>query len=161
MTNCHYGLTIGISRFLHHLLWPIYNQVTGSKTFVTGGDVISAMKQYTNNGLLRPNTLFATVQIDDLYSMFPHEQTIEALQDFLQKYKSHENVQGLTIPTITKLALIFLHNQYFLYENRIYRQVRGGAFKSPLTTLLANIYLFYWQQDLVSTLNDKSEIFGR
>jgi hypothetical protein len=161
MVNCRHGLTMKISRFLSRLLQPIYDRLTHSKTFNTGTDVIDAVETYAKNGFLRSNTLFATLHIHDLCTIFPHEQTIETLRRFLHEYIIDGRVQGITIQNILDLVRLFLDNQYILYDNKLYQQIRGSSFNSPLTTLLANIYIYYWQQDLVTLLQDKHEIFGR
>ena len=56
---------------------------------------------------------------------------------------------------------LFLKNQYILYEKQLYQYVQGGACNSSLMILLANIYMFYWQQDLLKLLTNSNEIFGR
>ena len=161
MVNCRRGLTTKMSHFLRRLLQPIYDRVTHSTTFNTGIDAIDAMEAYCRKGLLRSHTLFATVHIEDLCSIFPHEPTMAALQRFLHEYVIDGRVQGITIQNIMDLVRLFLENQFILYDNKLYQQILGSGFNSPLTAILANIYLYYWQQDLVATLNEKHEIFGR
>ena len=39
--------------------------------------------------------------------------------------------------------------------------MRGGSCKSPLTQLLANIYLDYCLESLTEILNHKNEVYGR
>jgi hypothetical protein len=119
------------------------------------------MEEYHKKGFLRPNTRFVTLYIHDLSTIFPHEQTIERLQRFLHEFIIDGRIQGMTIQTIIDLVRLFLENQYCLYENKLYQLIRGSSFNSPLTMILANIYLYYWQQDLVAILDDKNELFGR
>ena len=161
MMHCRRGLTFKMSYFLHRLLQPIYDRVAHSTTFNAGIDAIDAMEAYSKKGLLRSNTLFATVHIEDLCSIFPHELTMAALQRFLLEYVIDGRVQGITIPNIMDLVRLFLENQFILFDNKLYRQIRGSGFNSPLTAILANIFLYYWQQDLVAMLDEKQEIFGR
>lgn len=161
MVKCRRGLTTKISHFLHRLLQPMYDRVTHSTTFNAGIDAIDALEAYSKKGLLRSNTLFATVYIEDLCTIFSHESTMAALQRFLREYVIDGRVQGIPIQNIMDLVRLFLENQFILFDNELYQQIRGSAFNSPLTTILANIYLYYWQQDLVAILDEKQEIFGR
>ena len=135
--------------------------VTHSTTFKTGINVIDAVEVYSKKGLLRSHTLFATLHIHDLCTIFPHEPTIAALQRFLQECVIDGRVQGITIPNIIVLVRLFLRNQFILYDNKLYQQIRGSGVNSPLTMLLANIYLYYWQQDLVVIIDEQHGIFGR
>ena len=161
MVKCRHGLTTKISHFLHRPLQPIYDRVTHAMTFNTGIDVIDAMEDYSKKGLLQSNTLFATLYIHDLCTIFPHEPTVGALQRFLHEYVIDERVQGITIPNIMDLVRLCLQNQFILYDNKLYQQIRGSGFNSPLTAILANVYLYYWQQDLVAIVDKQHGVFGR
>ena len=157
----HRSATIHISRFLSRLLQPIYDQVTCSKTFIIGVDAIHAVEEYVKKGLLQPNTLFATLHINDLCTLFPHERAVQALQRFLNEHVLDGQIQGISIQTIMDLVRLILRNQLFIYDDKLYRQTQGGGSSSPMTYILANIYIYYWQQDLVKLLEEKNEIFGR
>jgi hypothetical protein len=161
MMVCHRDLTIQISRFLRCLLQSIYDRVRHSTTFNTGPDAIDAVEAYAKKGLLRSSTLFATVHINNIHSIFLHEESITALENYLHKYVLNGKIQGITISTIIQLVRLFLDNQYFLYENKLYQQVKGSSFKSPMTTILANLHIHYCQENLMKRLHDKNEIFGR
>jgi hypothetical protein len=161
MLNCRRGLTFHICHFLRRLLQPIYDRRTHSTTFNTGIDVIDALEDWSKKGLLQSNTLFVTLHIHDLCTIFPHESTMAAVQRFLEEYVIDGRVQGITIPNIIVLVRLYLENQFLLYDNKLYRQIRGSGVNSPLTLPLANIYLYYWQQDLVAIVDKQHGIFGR
>ena len=162
MTNNRHRLIMNVTRFLTHLLQPLYNYVTYSTTLERGIDVIDAIERYSSKGFLQSNTLFATACIHDLSTIIPHEQMIQTLERFLHEFLTdQQHLEGIQSSTIICLVRLLLENQYFLYENKLYQQIRGGARNSSLTILLANIYVFYWQQELIGTLKKKNEIFGR
>jgi hypothetical protein len=108
MLNCRRGLTHQISHFLHRLLQPIYDRRTYSATFKTGIDVIDALEGWSKKGLLQSNTLFVTLYIRDLCSIFPHESTLAAVQRFLEECVIDGRVQGITIPNIIALVRLYL-----------------------------------------------------
>ena len=155
------GPLMGISRFVSRLLQPIYDEVARSTTFFSASDAVHAMELYAEKQLLKPTTLFATFHVNDLCSILPHEKIIEMLERFLNENLSSGHIQGLTMCTIIELVRLVLKNQMFLFQKRVYRPVKGGTVNSPLTTLLANIYMFYWQADLAKVLLDKDVVFGR
>ena len=162
MINNHHRLTMNITRFLTHLLQPLYNYVAYSTTFETAMNVIDAIEKYSSNGFLQSNTLFAILYIRDLSSIIPHEQMIQTLERFLHEFLTdQQQIESVHISTIIELVRLVLQNQYLLYENKLYQLIRGGTRNSPWTTLLTNIYVFYWQQDLLDKLKKKNETFGR
>ena len=132
-----------------------------STTFNTSTDAIDAVEKYHKNGLLRPSTLFATLHIHNLSTILTHTQLVEALQRFLGEYIIDGRVQGIPNESILVLVRLSLENQYLRYDNKLYQQIQGSYSSSPLTLILVNIYMFYWQHDLVATLDRKNEIFGR
>ncbi|CAF4970434.1 unnamed protein product [Rotaria sp. Silwood1] len=158
---CCLGLTIGISRYISRLLQPIYDQATRSTTFFKASNAVHALENYAKEVRLQSNTLFAAIHVNDLCTLIPHEQLTEPLQHFLYDYVPDGQVQGLTVDTIIELVRFVLQNQYFIFDNKICRQIKGCGSGQPLNHLLANIYMFYWQQDLVKALVDQNEIFGR
>ncbi|CAF3548955.1 unnamed protein product [Rotaria sp. Silwood1] len=152
VTVCCLGLTIGISRYISRLLQPIYDQATRSTTFFKATNPVHALENYAKEVRLQSNTLFAAVHVNELCTLIPHEQLTEPLQHFLYDYVPDGQVQGLTVDTIIELVRFVLQNQYFIFDNKICRQIKGCGSGQPLNHLLANIYMFYWQQDLVETL---------
>ncbi|CAF3931569.1 unnamed protein product [Rotaria sp. Silwood2] len=158
---CNDGPTMGIARYLGHLLGLLFNEATHCKLFSKSVDVIHTLEHYRQDGHLQPTTLFASFNINDLCTKFSHSHAINALERFLHSYVSDHQVQHMTIGTILQLVRLVLDNQYFVYDNKLYRQIAGGASGSPLTIPLVYIYLFYWQQDLMNVFLDKDELFLR
>ncbi|CAF1365092.1 unnamed protein product [Rotaria sp. Silwood1] len=140
---CCLGLTIDISRYISRLLQNIYDQATHSTTFFKASNVIYALENYAKEVHLQSNTLFAAVHVNDLCTLIPHEQLTESLQHFLYDYVPDGQVQGLTVDTIIELVRFVLQNQYFIFDNKICRQIKGCGSGQPLNHLLANIYMFY------------------
>ena len=106
-------------------------------------------------------TLFATVHVQHILSMFNHEQAVQTLEHFLTDHVSSGNLQGVSISTIVQLVRLLLDQQWIVYNNKIYRQIHGGGCGSPLMSLLVNIILFQWEKEFVSSLKEQQEIYGR
>ena len=62
---CCLGPTIGISRYINRLLQPIYDQMAYSTTFFKESNAVHALENYVKQGLLRSNTLFATLHVNN------------------------------------------------------------------------------------------------
>ncbi len=67
----------------------------------------------------------------------------------------------MTIEAIEQLASMVLTENVFIYENKYYRQVIGGAMGSPFTLTLANIFMWDWEQELVENQRNSNELYGR
>jgi hypothetical protein len=153
---------MGISRYLSHVLWSILDRVVGCKTFTGEADVVFALESYRNEGHLRPPTLFATFNVHQACTLFPHDATINALEQWLETYGFEAQIDGLTHETIVRLVRLVLKNQFFVYQHQLYRQTLGGGSGSPVTLPLACIYLFHCRPAWITALsNSKHEIVGR
>ncbi|CAF1433899.1 unnamed protein product [Rotaria sordida] len=138
-----------ISSFLEQLLTPIYNEVTKDFTFINGIDVVRRLEKYQQDGHLTSTTLFLIFDVSDLYTMIPRDRALAVLGRFCTKYGKDRKIGNLNIDTIIRLVRIVLDTNSFAYKDKYYRQIKGGAMGSPFTMVLANIYMFEWEQDLI------------
>jgi hypothetical protein len=150
-----------ISKFLNNLLAPIYLKVARDTTFINGVDVIRKLEKYVANGHLKSTTKFITADVIDLYTMIPRQGALVALARFCVKHSKHGKIGTLTIDHIMKTARLILDNNCFAYNNKYYKQIRGGAMGSAFTQVLANIYMLEWEQDLIQYQASHHEIYGR
>jgi hypothetical protein len=49
----------------------------------------------------------------------------------------------------------------FIYVNKYYKQIIGGAMGSPFTLTLANIFILYWEIEILCPALGPNEIYGR
>ena len=70
--------------------------------------------------------------------MLPQDESIKILGIFLRQYVS-ESVKSTSVTTIQTLAEFVLKENASVCGNKFYKQVIGGAMRSPFTLPLANI----------------------
>ena len=152
---------INIAQFLNRLLQPIYESVAHKHTFLDGADAVEALETYMNNGHLRSTTLCTTLSIQHILTSFPHAEATSIVERFLHTHVPTNEVQGLSVDNLVQLIRFVLANQWFVYENKLYRQIYGGSCNIPLMSLLVNIILFDWEQEIITYLHNKKEVYGR
>ena len=113
------------------------------------------------DGHLRSTTKFITADVIDLYMMIPRQGALEALARFCIHHAKEGRIGTLTIDHIMKIARLILDTNCFSYNDRYYRQIRGGTMGSAFTQLLANIYMLEWEQELIDYQKLKGQIYGR
>jgi hypothetical protein len=145
---------------LDKIIRPIFNKHVRSTTIVDGTDLIHRLERYAAAGRLKPSTLLCTFDITDLYTMLPQEESLEILTKFLLEH-GYRKVKGIPIDAIRKLARLVLTENAFVYSDKYYKQIIGGAMGSPFTLTLANIYMWYWEKDLAIPITESEEIYGR
>jgi hypothetical protein len=70
--------------------------------------------------------------------MLPQEESLDVLTKFLLQF-GYRKVKGIPIDAIRKLARIVITENVFIYEEKFYRQVIGGAMGPAFTLTLTNI----------------------
>ena len=158
---CCESPVINICRLVNRLPEPIYTRVALKKTFFKGADAVQALRACMRKGHLRSTTLFARLHVHHILTIFPHEQAIQVVERFLHHHVPTKEIQGMSLATIIQLIRVVLANQWFIFNYKLYQQVRGGGSGLPLMSLLVNIILFDWQTEFVKYLQDKNEVFGR
>ncbi|CAF4014205.1 unnamed protein product [Rotaria sordida] len=154
------AVTSPISDFLDEHIRPIYNEYNKDNTITDGVDLIKRLQKYAADGHLKPWTLFCIFDINNLYTMLPQDESIRILGNFLRQHVG-ERVKGVSVSTIQKLAELVLKENAFIYDNKFYKQIIGGAMGSPFTLTLANIFMWHWEKPWVRRQQSKKEIYGR
>ncbi|CAF1548524.1 unnamed protein product, partial [Adineta ricciae] len=150
-----------LSKFLNNLLAPIYLQVARETTFINDIDLVRKLESHVDKGFFNSTTIFVTADVKDLYTMIPRQGATLALMRFLEKYTKHGKIGTLSIDYILRMAPFILDSNYFVYTNKYYRQIRGEAMGSAFTQVLANIYMFEWEQELIAYIHQHNGIYGR
>ncbi|CAF2764413.1 unnamed protein product [Rotaria sp. Silwood2] len=153
--------TTSLSKFLNDLLAPIFLKMARETTFISGIDVVRKLEKYAADGHLTSTTKFITADVTDLYTMIPRQGALDALARFCIKHSNRGKIGTLSINNIMKMARLILDTNCFVYNNKYYRQVRGGAMGSAFTQVLANIYMLDWEDELIQHQTAKNEIYGR
>ena len=151
-----------IANYLHRLLQPLVDKVLRSSTFRNEADFSEKLQyfKFTRN-TIKPTTLFCTVHITNFYTVASHESMIATIGYFLQDNLATNKLEHVSIATIQNLLQLYLYNNVFLYNKKIYSIKRGGPNTLPLSDTLSNIWLFAWQRSLSSEVLRYDELFGR
>ncbi|CAF0911704.1 unnamed protein product [Rotaria sordida] len=155
-----YAPTAKISKMLDKLIRPLFDEYAQPTIIIDGVHLIHRLHKYVSLGLLKPTTLLCTFDITDLYTMLPQEEAIAILKQFLLEF-GHRHVKNMSIDAIQSLARIVLSENVFTYNNKYFRQIKGGAMGSPFTLTLANIFMWYWEKKLVNKQKESNELYGR
>jgi hypothetical protein len=150
-----------LSKLLNNLLAPIYLKAARKTTFINSIHVVRKLKKYESNGYFKSTTKFIIADVENLYTMIPRHGAIKVLIAFLEKHAKNGKIGTFNIHHIMKMARLILDTNCFAYNNKYYKQVRGGAMGSAFTQVLANIYMFEWEERLITYQATHNEIYGR
>ena len=150
-----------ILKFLNDLLAPIYLKVTRQYTFMNDIDVIRRLEQYATDDYLQSTTKFVAIDVENLYTMIPRQSALDGLERFYIQHSILGKIGTLPIDHIMKMARLILDTNCFAFNHQYYKQIRGGVMGSAFAQVLANIYMFEWEQDLIQYQEKHHGIYGR
>ena len=105
--------------------------------------------------------MFFTFQIHHLFLRVSHDDILLALNQFLVEKTITGRHQRLTIDAIEQLLSLLLRHNIFTYQGKVYRFIKGCPLNLPITDLLCNIYLQYWQRPLLKQIQLANQFYGR
>ena len=105
---------------------------------------------------IQPNYKIASFDIVDLYTNVPVQETLAVLKANLINTRICNQEE---INEIIGLLEIILSQNYFTFNNNYYIQKTGLAMGSPLSSLLADIYLNHYENTYL--LSNKNKFSNR
>ena len=102
------------------------------------------------------NYRMLTLDIRDLYVNIPTDDIPRITRTWLQYNNIEPTLQQQTIHTLKTI----LQQNYFLHNNTIYQPTKGAGMGSPISGLIAEIFLqFYENLNIKHQLENKALIF--
>ena len=84
---------------------------------------------------------------------------LESLWRWPDMMSSLKERTDLTPNIIIDLLKKCLTTTYFQYQDKFYQQTEGAAMGSPLSPLIANIYMEFFEELAIETAKDKSSLW--
>ena len=154
--------TYRLGKFLNQLLRRAIDIHQQGRIVQNGTDFLGKFQNYIDQyKLLRSTTNFVTITIQNFHHLAPHGVLLSAVLDFFVKCYHLPMVENIHITKIIRLISLFLHNNRFYYDGKIYRFIKGGPTNSGLIEVLSNIYLNGMEKFLIDQSSMKTEFYGR
>ena len=138
------------SKKLYHI---INDNIKFEKTYSIKNN-IEFIKNLNN---FKTSTSLKMISLDivNLYTNIPLEETLTILKENLIKNIKTNNLSKPYINELIQLLRTVLSQNYFTFNNEFFIQQEGLATGSPLSGLLAEIYLNHFEQNYIFSNNNK------
>ena len=101
----------------------------------------------------------ASLDVVNMYTNIPVEETIKIVEEYLIRSKVYNL---LVIDDIIRFLRVVLRQNYFSFNGEVFLQKEGLAMGSPLSGLLANIYMNHFERKyIMSKYKSKIIYYGR
>ncbi|CAM4837257.1 unnamed protein product, partial [Rotaria magnacalcarata] len=151
-----------LAQYLEPLIRSLFDNICRSTTVLNSQDFDTKFFHYWMQQFhTKQGIQFATFKIHDLYSNISHKELLEALHTLLVNPLIIGRHDRLSNDAIVQLTSIVLRNNYFIYQDQIYRFARGCPLNLSLSQLLGSIYLHQWQTPLLRQIRLKDTFYVR
>ena len=87
-----------------------------------------------------------------LFTSVPVDPAQKVIKDLLEKDPTLNERTVLPVDDITLLLEFYLKNTYFSFQGQFHEQVTGVAMGSPVSPIVANLYIKYFEQKNLSSV---------
>ena len=139
------SVTYGVAKVLAKILKPLVGKYPhhrqSTKDFV---DMVSKVT-------LQPGECLCSYDVTALFTSVPVHPALDIIRELLEQDTTLWDRTTLSVQNIIELLGFCLHNTYFSFQNKIYEQVEGVAMGSPVSPIVANLYMENFEKKVLNT----------
>ena len=109
---------------------------------------------------LAPGECLSSYDVSALFTSVPVDPALNIIKDLLEKDHTLKERTVLAVSDIILLLEFYPKNTFFSFQGQFYEQVEGAAMCSPVSPIVANLYMEYLEQKSLSTA-PQSQVFAQ
>ena len=155
IVSCVNTFAYDLSAYLANILSPL----TGKSEFTVTNSAhfVSTISSET----IRDNEIMVSFDVESLFTNVPIDAAVQAALQRLENDPSLADRTTLTPAQIADLLTFVLRSTYFQYNGSIYEQKDGAAMGSPVSAVIANLYMESFEEQAITTSSYKPTIWKR
>ena len=140
-----------LSRILKPLVGRTEHHVKNSKDFI---DSIQNIR-------LQPDECLVSYDVESLFTSVPIQAALNITKKKLEEDRELHLRTSMTVQHITWLLEFCLRSTYFLFQGKFYQQTEGTAMGSPISPIIANLFLENLETRALSTTPHPPSLWKR
>ena len=120
-------------------------------------DFVEQVKHIT----LAPGECLSSYDVFVLFTSVTVDPALNIIKDLLEKDHTLKERTVLAVSDIILLLEFCLKNTYFSFPDKFYKLVEGSAMGSPVSSIVANLYMEYLEQKALSTAPNSCRFWCR
>ena len=149
------SVTYGVAKELAKILKPLVGK--SPHHINSTQDFVEQARQFK----LEPGECLSSYDVSALFTSVPIDPALNIIKDLLDKDTTLKERTVMEVGDIILLLEFCLKNTYFSFQGQFYEQVEGAAMGSPVSPIVANLYMEYLEQKALSTAPHPTPFWGR
>ena len=144
MSSCGsvtYGMAKEFAKILKPLVGKSPHHINSTQDFV----------EQIKNITLVPGECLSSYDVSARFTLVPVDPALYIIRDLLDKDHTLNKRTVLAVNDIILLLEFCFKNTYFSFQDQFHEQVEGAAMGSPVSPIVANLYMEYLEQKALST----------
>ena len=126
-----YGVAKVLAKVLKSLVGKSLHHIQSSR------DLVRRVREVA----LLPGECLNSYNVSALFTSVPIDPVLNIIKDLLERDDTLWDRCLLSVQKINEPLGFCLHNIYFSFQNKFYEQVEGAAMGSPVSPIVANLYI--------------------
>ena len=149
------SVTYGVAKELAKILKPLVGK--SPHHINSTQDFVEQAKHFK----LEAGECLSSYDVSALFTSVPIDPSLNIIKDLLVKDNTLKERTVIEVVDIILLLEFCLKNTYFSFQGQFYEQVEGAAMGSPVSPIVANLYMEYLEQKALSTAPNPPKFWGR
>ncbi|KAL9954516.1 hypothetical protein ACROYT_G042066 [Oculina patagonica] len=134
---------------------------TKMSTLIENGPFSAHFVSTINSETILDNEIMVSFDVESLFTNVPIDGAVQAALRKLENDPSLADRTTLTPAQIADLLNFVLRSTYFQYNGSIYEQQEGAAMGSPVSAVVANLYMESFEEQAITSSSYKPKIWKR
>ena len=149
------SITYQTSRLLADILAPLVGHT--EHHLKNSFDLVDKLKGVT----LQEDECLVSYDVTALFTSVPVDESLTIIKQQLEEDQRLQERTNLTPAQITELLSFCLKTTYFSYNDKFYQQVEGAAMGSPVSPIVANLFMENFESKALGTFCHPPRYWGR
>ena len=110
---------------------------------------------------ITPQDRLVSFDVKNLFTQVPVEEALKVVEERLTKDQSLGDRTSIPVPQLVELTSLCLRSNYFQLGEEFYEQMDGAAMGSPLSPVIANLYLESLEEKAIQSAPCKPKVWVR
>ena len=149
------SITYDTAKYVAGILAPLVGNT--ERHLQNSHDLVNKLSKFT----LRPNECLVSYDVSALFTCVPVDESLSIVKELLAADETLESRTDLSPEQVTDLLSLCLKTTYFMYDGKYYVQREGAAMGSPVSPIIANIFMENFERKAISSFHTPPRYWGR